>query len=140
MEYMREKIKKHFEEHDRYAAHNGIRLLEIREGYALAEMSIEPFHLNGAGIVHGAAVFTLGDLAFAAASNSRGSVAVGINVSISYMKAAVAGLLRAEAVEEMTSNRLGQYTVRITDDAGELMALMSGMVYRKKESLLPSEA
>ncbi|MDD2237418.1 MAG: PaaI family thioesterase [Kiritimatiellae bacterium] len=135
-----EKIKKHFEKHDRYAAHNGIRLLEIREGYALAEMPIEPFHLNGAGIVHGAAVFTLGDLAFAAASNSRGSVAVGINVSISYMKAGVAGILRAEAVEEVTSNRLGQYTVRITDDSGALIALMSGMVYRKNEPLVPAEA
>ena len=131
-----ERIKKHFKEHDLYAAHNGINLLEIREGYALAEMPIQPFHLNGAGIVHGAAIFTLGDLAFAAASNSRGSVAVGINVSISYMKAAVNGVLHAEAVEEITSNRLGQYTVRITDGVGGLIALMSGMVYRKNEALV----
>ncbi len=114
-------------------------MIEIREGYALARMPVKPFHLNGAGIVHGAAIFTLGDLAFAAASNSRGSVAVGINVSISYMKAAVSGELRAEAVEEITSNRLGQYTVRITEETGGLIAVMSGMVYRKKEPLVPDD-
>ncbi len=134
-----ERIKKHFKEHDLFAAHNGIELIEIREGYAMARMPVKPFHQNGAGIVHGAAIFTLGDLAFAAASNSRGSVAVGINVSISYMKAAASGVLCAEAVEEITSNRLGQYTVRITEETGGLIALMSGMVYRKKEPLVADE-
>jgi len=36
---------------------------------------------------------------FAAASNAHGTVAVGINVSITYMKSAKSGLLTAEARE-----------------------------------------
>jgi acyl-CoA thioesterase len=130
-----EQLKKSIRERDRFAAHNGVELLEVREGYARAEMVVQTFHLNGVGIVHGAAVFTLADLAFAAASNSRGNVAVGINVNVAYMKAAVEGVrLTAEATEQNVSNRLGQYVVRITDEEGDLVAVMNGMVYRKSQS------
>jgi acyl-CoA thioesterase len=118
---------------DRFAAHCGIELLSISAGQARARMTLRPDHLNGLGSVQGGAIFTLADFAFAAASNSHGPVAVAINVSISFMKAAQTGTLWAEAREISRSFKLGSYTVEVKDDAGDLVALFQGLAYRKSE-------
>jgi acyl-CoA thioesterase len=68
---------------DQFAKHSGIELLDVSKGTAKARMQIKKEHLNGIGIVHGGAIFTLADFVFAAASNSHGILAVAINVSIS---------------------------------------------------------
>ena len=130
-----EGIKEFFTSRDLFARHCGIELLEVGEGRARARMTLTDDHLNGVGIAHGGAIFTLADLAFAAASNSHGTVAVAINASISYMKATTTGVLIAEAEEVACHPRLGSYTIRVTDDTGELVALFQGMTYRKRETL-----
>jgi len=56
-------IKKCFER-DRFARYVGVELVEVSEGKAVARMKIREHHLNGVGIVHGAAIFSLADLAF----------------------------------------------------------------------------
>ena len=101
-------------------------------------MKIEPYHFNGARTVHGGAIFTLADFAFAVASNSHGTLAMGINTSVSFVKAATGGTLYAEAVEQSRNPRLASYSVRITDDADDVVAIFQGMVYRKKESIIPA--
>lgn len=132
-----EDIATAFREKDRFARFVGIELVELREGYAVATLAIQPQHFNGVGMVHGGTLFALADFAFAAASNSHGAAAVGIQVNVSYLKPVQdCVLLRAEAGEESCNRRLGQYTVRITDPSGDLVAIMSGMVYRKSVPLL----
>jgi acyl-CoA thioesterase len=118
---------------DRFAAHCGIELLSISTGQARARMPLRPDHLNGLGSVQGGAIFTLADFAFAAASNSHGPVAVAINVSINFMKAAQTGTLWAEAREISRSFKLGSYIVEVKDDAGDIVALFQGLAYRKSE-------
>jgi acyl-CoA thioesterase len=120
-------------EKDRFAAHCGIELLSISPGQARARKALRADHLNGLGSVQGGAIFTLADFAFAAASNSHGPVAVAINVSISFMKAAQTGTLWAEAREVSRTFKLGSYTVEVKDDAGDLVALFQGLAYRKSE-------
>lgn len=127
---MQETLKRYFE-NDHYAELSNIELLTVAPGHARARMVLGPQHLNGLGTVQGGAIFTLADLAFAAASNSHGTVAVGINVSISYLKAAKTGTLLAEAREVSKNHKLGSYLVEIRDDAADLIALFQGMVYRK---------
>jgi len=129
-----EQIKQFFSQ-DRYAQLSGIELLSVAPGHAVAEMPIRPHHLNAVGIVQGGAIFTLADLAFAAASNAHGRAAVAVNVSITYMKAVSAGTLRAEARELSTNPKLGTYTVNVTDDGGALIAVFQGLVYRKDQPL-----
>ncbi len=63
-----EKIREFFSARDKFAQHCGVELLEVSEGRARAKMEITEHHLNGVNITHGAAIFTLADLAFAAAS------------------------------------------------------------------------
>jgi acyl-CoA thioesterase len=130
-----DEIKDFITERDRFAQLCGIELLEVAPGRSRARMALTPAHLNGVGSVHGGAIFTLADLAFAAASNSHGTVAVAINVSISYTKAAVAGTLTAQAEEVARHPKIASYTVRVTDDSGDLVAIFQGMVYRKREPL-----
>ena len=134
-----EEIKRFFSAADLFAQHNGIELLEVGPGWAKASMRIEPYHFNGAKTVHGGAIFTLGDFAFAVASNSHGTLAMGINVSISFVKAVTGGTLYAEAREQTRNPKLASYSVQITDDDNAVVAIFQGMVYRKKESIIPAD-
>lgn len=124
-----------FVENDRFATHNGITIYDIKEGTAKGKMKIEPHHLNSAGTVHGGAIFALADAVFSAASNSHGTLAMAINVSISYFKAVKEGTLCAEAEEVSLNPKLGTYLIRITDSNGEIVALFKGTVYRKNTPL-----
>jgi len=118
---------------DLFAGFVGIELIEAGNGRAKARMQIGDRHRNGLGLVHGGAIFTLADLAFAAAVNSRGRAAVAIHCSISYLKAAAGDVLFAEAEEISCGPKIAAYTIRVTDASGEIIALFEGMAYRKKE-------
>lgn len=126
---------RHFLGGDQFAVRNGIRLLTVSPGRATAEMALLPHHWNGMQNVQGGAIFTLADFAFAAASNSHGTVAVAINTSITFMKAAREGKLRADARELTKNHRLGTYLVEIKDDAGDLVAVFQGLAYRKSDKI-----
>ncbi len=121
-----------FFDQDLYARFNGITLVEMGTGTAKVSMKIREQHRNSHGTVHGGAIFTLADTAFALASNSEGIPAAAINASITYMKAAREGTLYAVAEEFAKNPKLATYVVTITDDAGERIALFQGMVYRKR--------
>src|SRR5210317_1105750 len=101
---------------DRFAMLAGIEIVEAEAGYCKARMKIEDKHLNAANVVQGGALFTLADLAFAIASNSRGQLALAINVNISFLNGISAGTLYATATEVDIPRRLGAYDVLVTDD------------------------
>lgn len=116
---------------DEYARLAGIELLDAGSGSARVRMKIGDRHRNSHGTVHGGAIFTLADTAFAIASNSHGVPAAAISAHITYMKAARSGTLTAEAEEFALNPKLANYLVTITDDTGDRVALFEGMVYRK---------
>ncbi len=129
-----ETIKKFFKG-DRLAKYLGIELVEVSMGKAIAKMEIRKEHLNGINTVHGGAIFTLADFAFAVAANSHGRVTVAINVSISFMKASTNGTLTAVANEISLNPKLATYTVNICNDDGELIAIFQGLAYRKRDKI-----
>ena len=94
-------------------------------------MEIGEQHMNSHRTVHGGAIFTLADTAFALASNSHGVPAAAINAHISYLTAARSGILYAEAEEFARNPKLASYTVQVTDENGAKIAIFQGMVYRK---------
>ena len=122
---------KQFLNNDKFAQHAGIELLEVKSGTAKVRMEVKPFHINGVGLVHGGALFTLADFAFAAAANSHEEVAVAINASISYLKGIKTGTLYAEAEEISNSRKISVYTIKVTDEAGRLIAMFQGMAFKK---------
>ena len=126
---------KKFVQQDHFARHIGVEMLEHGKGAAKARMEIGNHHRNSAGMVHGGAIFSLADAVFSVASNSHGTLAVAINVSISFFKAATGGTLFAEAEEVSINPKLATYLITVTDDAGNKIALFQGTVYRKKDSI-----
>jgi acyl-CoA thioesterase len=124
-----------FVDADRFAKHLGIELFEFSPGRAKAKMLLHDHHLNSAGTVHGGAIFSLADAVFSVASNSHGTLAMAINVSISFFKAARSGTLYAEGWEVSFNPKLATYLIEVKDEAGNAIALFQGTVYRKKDSL-----
>lgn len=125
-----------FFRNDRFARHVGIELIEVAPGRARAKLEIDDRHLNAVGVAHGAAIFSLADLVFAVASNSHGTVALGVNASVSFMKSARRGPLFAEAEEVSLNSKLATYQIRVTDQDEQLIALFQGTVYRKRDPLI----
>jgi len=120
-----------FFERDRFARENGIRVVEVRPGFARTEMTIEPRHLNAAGILQGGALFTLADLAFAAASNSHGVLAVACQADVTWFKPVQSGRLTAAAEELSRTRHLSTCLIRVTGENGDLIALFKGVAYIK---------
>ena len=126
---------KKFVEKDNFAKHLGVEMLEYSPGRAKARMELKSHHLNSACTVHGGAIFSLADAVFSVASNSHGTLAMAINVSISFFKAAKSGTLFAESREVSLNPKLATYLIDVKDDAGNAIALFQGTVYRKKDSI-----
>jgi acyl-CoA thioesterase len=124
-------------ERDQFARANGMRVVQVRTGFAQTEMTVEPRHLNSVGVLQGGALFTLADLAFAVASNSHGVVALACQADMTWFKAVTSGKLTATAEEIARSRKLSTCAVRITDEAGELVAQFKGLAYIKGTPLEP---
>ena len=126
-----------FFETDAFAHYLGIELLEASEGRAKARLEVKQIHLNSHKTVHGGVLFALADAVFAVASNSYGTAALAIHADISYFKAVTEGILTAEAQELSRSTKLASYSIKISDDQGNIVSAFQGMVYRKEKSSIP---
>lgn len=124
---------KEFFDRDRFAAMIGAELIEIRQGYARARMLVTSEHLNGAGQCQGGAIFTLADLAYAAAVNSHLTLTVAISTNITYVSNVSEGYIYAEATEVVNHRRVPFTEVRITGEDGRLLAIFTSTGYRKQD-------
>ncbi|KAA6329869.1 Acyl-coenzyme A thioesterase PaaI [termite gut metagenome] len=124
-------ISKDFFKNDRFAAEAGIELLEIGEGYGKAKLEVTTRHLNAGNTTQGGAIFTLADLALAAAANSHGTLALSLASSITFLHGSEPGdTLYAEARERHCGKHTGYYQVDITNQNGKLIATFEASVYR----------
>lgn len=118
--------------HDEFARQNGIEIVEIAEGYARTQVRIEPRHLNAGGYVQGGVLFTLADLAFAAATNSHGTLTVTSTANITFVRGATGGIITAQAQELVNHHHLPFCEVRIIDGESNLLAIFTASGYRKE--------
>jgi acyl-CoA thioesterase len=90
--------------------------------------------VNGFGVAHGGIAFSFADSAFAFACNTQGRIAMSIENAISYPAPIRPGdVLVSDAHEEAGSGRLGFYSVRVTNQKEETVALFRGIAYRTSE-------
>ncbi|MBW2023495.1 MAG: hotdog fold thioesterase [Deltaproteobacteria bacterium] len=61
-----------------------LEVVDVEPGYAKVRMEVDEKKLNIHGITHGGALFGLIDEAFELASNSHGTVAVALNMNITF--------------------------------------------------------
>ncbi len=97
----------------------GLERLSVNAGHAKVAMTVLPSMVNGVGITHCGAVFTLADTTFSLASNSYNERTVAAHCCISFLQPTKLGdRLVATATEIVRSPRSGIYDVSIAlDDA-----------------------
>ncbi len=119
-----------------FAQKMNIKLIELAKGYSLVEMTFTRDMENIFGMAHGGAIFALIDEAFETASNSHGTMAVALNMNVTYTAAPSPGArLRGEAREVSLTPRTATYHIKVTDESQTLIAICQALVYRKKQRL-----
>ncbi|MBQ8577832.1 MAG: PaaI family thioesterase [Clostridia bacterium] len=124
-----------FFKHDIFATEQAeITIEAVGENYAKCEMPVKPMHKNAAGAVMGGALFTLADFAFAVAGNSGGMLTVTVSSNISFVGTCKGDVLYAETRLIKDGKRSCFYEIPITDNLGNLVAVVSsnGMHLEKK--------
>jgi acyl-CoA thioesterase len=115
---------------DYFREHLGVKVLEVKDGYAKVSMKIAKEHTNSLGAAHGGVIFALADCAFAEASNFGENVAVAVHVSINFLKPAMEGdTLTAEAIRVSEGKTLGLYHVTISKQDKKI-AFFSGLAFK----------
>jgi len=120
-----------------YARKMGLKLLKLEPGYALVEMKLADDMANIFDMTHGGAIFSLIDEAFEISCNTHGTVAVALNVAVTYHRSPTdRAVLRAESKEIHRSAKTATYDIRVTEGKNNtLIATCQALAYRKKEKL-----
>jgi acyl-CoA thioesterase len=123
-------------EKEPFAKKFGLNLLDLDEGYSRVEMKFTTDMENLFGKAHGGALFALIDEAFETASNSHGTIAVALNMNITYISPPAPGSrLIAEAREFSKTQKTAGYDIKVFDDQNSLICSCQALVYRKRETL-----
>jgi acyl-CoA thioesterase len=124
-------------EKDLFSQWLGIRVLEIKEGYARIQMEIRDEMMNGLGVVHGGICFSLADSAFAFACNNRNNLSVALDTSINFTKSTQPGdIITAEAKELHNGRSTGLYIITVVNQYEDQVALFKGTCFRTGRKLV----
>ncbi|WDL98287.1 hydroxyphenylacetyl-CoA thioesterase PaaI [Alicyclobacillus sp. ALC3] len=116
---------------DAFSTALGMSVVQVATGEATVAMTVREDMTNVHGTPHGGAIFSLADSALALASNSHGTAAVALDVSITYCRPAPVGsIVTARAVEDNLTRSTGLYTITVTGEDGKLIATARGTVFR----------
>lgn len=119
---------------DRASQSLGMRIVEVRPGYAKMSMLVRDDMLNGQSACHGGLIFSLADSAFAFSCNSHGGTVVAAAASIDFLAPAHSGdELTAVGVERWRSKRNGVYEVTVVNQRGDTIALFRGRSHQVRE-------
>ncbi len=119
-------------EHEPFAQKMGMKLIELKRGYSKVEMDYHPESMNNMyDRAHGGAIYALIDEAFETSCQTHGTVAVALNVSVSYTASPEPGIrLIAEAKEISRTKKIALYDISVTDANGNLIATSRAIAFR----------
>ncbi|MFC1872222.1 PaaI family thioesterase [Chloroflexota bacterium] len=106
----------------------GMLLEDISPGFARVSMQVKPEYVNFHGVIFGGVIMALADQAFGYGANSVAlpSYAAQFNTNI-IAGAAVGDVLAAECTVLRSGRRAGFSEIRVTDQAGKLIAVATGV-------------
>lgn len=122
----------HAVEKEPFARAMNIELVALDLGFSAVEMDYTPSSMaNIYARAHGGAIFALIDEAFETAGQTDGTIAVALNVNVTYVSSPDDGTrLRAEARLVSQTKRTGSYDIRVTNSDGTLIATCQALAYR----------
>lgn len=119
-----------------FCRHLGMQLVHLEAGHSVIEADYRPELMDNLfRRAHGGALFALIDEAFETVAQTGGSLAVALNVNVTYIASPAAGdRLRAEAREISTTRKTANYEIRVTS-GDRLLATCQALAYRTGKPL-----
>jgi acyl-CoA thioesterase len=119
-------------EKEPFAKALGVNLMELELGHSVVEMKFDPATMNNIyKRAHGGALFALIDEAFETASQTDGTIAVALNVNVTYVSSPQPEVkLRAEAKQVSQTKKTASYDIKVNDENDNLIATCSALAYR----------
>ncbi len=115
-----------------FAQAMNMELVALDLGYSVVEMTYDPAAMNNIyDRAHGGVIYALIDEAFETSCQTHGSVAVALNVNVTYVSSPEAGVrLQAEAKEVSLTKKTANYDIKVKDQNGQLIAACQALAFR----------
>ena len=114
-----------------YALNLKLELVSLEDGHSVMEMTYDPeFADNIYGRAHGGAIYSLIDEAFQTAGQTDGTIAVALNVNVTYTASPKPhSRLRAEARRVSQTKKTAGYHIKVADQEGLTIATCQALAY-----------
>jgi acyl-CoA thioesterase len=115
-----------------FAQAMNMELVELEDGYSVVKMVYDPDRMDNIyNRAHGGAIYALIDEAFETAGQTDGTVAVALNVNVTYVSSPKPGVvLEAEARQISQTKKTAGYEIKVTDQDDSLIATCQALAYR----------
>jgi acyl-CoA thioesterase len=109
-----------------------MELIELEDGYSAVKMVYDPDKMDNIyNRAHGGAIYALIDEAFETAGQTDGTVAVALNVNVTYVSSPEPGAqLRAEARRVSRTKKTASYDIKVSDQTGQIVSLCQALAFR----------
>ncbi|WP_455539441.1 PaaI family thioesterase [Terrisporobacter sp.] len=125
-----ERMLKQLNESDGFGKEAGIKIVEISEGYAKAEIEISERHLNPGKSVHGGCIYTLADTVGGIAAWSRGGYIATTSGSINFLNPAIGCKKLIGVARELKYGKtISVYDIEILDENNRIIARVTNEYY-----------
>ncbi|MDY6791684.1 MAG: PaaI family thioesterase [Thermodesulfobacteriota bacterium] len=114
-----------------YAQALNMELVELEKGFSAVEMIYNPEIMNNIyQRAHGGAIYSLIDEAFETAGQTDGTIAVALNINVTYVSSPKTGVrLRAEAQKVSQTKKTAVYDIKVKDADGQLIAICQALAF-----------
>lgn len=114
-----------------------MELVDLEDGYSSVHMIYEPEKMNNIyARAHGGALYSLIDEAFETAGQTDGTIAVALNVNVTYVSSPEPGQrLQAEARRVSQTRKTASYDIKVTDNNGQVIALCQALAFRTGKAI-----
>jgi len=109
-----------------------MELAKLEDGHSVVQMVYEPENMaNIYARAHGGAIYALIDEAFETAGQTDGTIAVALNVNVTYVTSPEPGQrLQAQAHRVSKTRKTASYDIKVTDQNGQVIALCQALAFR----------
>ena len=114
-----------------------MELVNLEDGHSEVQMVYEPENMaNIYARAHGGAIYALIDEAFETAGQTDGTIAVALNVNVTYVASPEPGQrLQARAQRVSQTKKTASYDIKVTDQNGQVIALCQALAFRTGKAI-----
>ncbi len=109
-----------------------MELIKLEDGHSIVEMTYDPSVMDNIySRAHGGAIYSLIDEAFETAGQTEGTIAVALNINVTYVSSPEKGArLKAEAKIISQTRKTANYDIRVVDQDKRIIATCQALAYR----------